>query len=105
MPSWLRVAGAAWLVLALAFPTLPTALQASSFWPTCEENSSEREEDPLPEVQDLLLGAMFRSQHTSRSAVVTRPNHLSLRPLDRAVERPAACEFARRNGVGSVLRC
>ena len=104
MPGWLRVAGAAWLVLTLAVPTLPAVLQASN-WRSTEESSSEREEDPLPEVQDLLPGVAHRSQHASRSVVLSRLKDLNLRPLDRAVEGSAASEFARRNGVGSVLRC
>lgn len=105
MPGWLRVAGAAWLVLALAFPTLPAALQAS-LWSSTEENSSEREEDPLPEVRDLVLEALSRLPHSSRPVIRNRPDHLDLRPLNKAVERPAAAsELSRRNGVGSVLRC
>lgn len=104
LPLGLRAAGVVWLLLALTFPTLPTALQAS-LWSSTEETQSEREEDSLLEVQDFLAEAPQRSQRHYRSATLVPPTHISLRPLHRAVEMPGANEFARRNGMGSVLRC
>lgn len=104
MPDGLRAAAVVWLALALTFPTLPTALQAS-FSPGSEETQSEREEDSLPEVQDILLEAPLRSQRHCRSTRLVQPTHIRLWPLHRRLERPAESEFARRNGVGCVLRC
>jgi hypothetical protein len=104
LPDGLRAAGVVWLLLALTFPTLPTALQAS-LWSSTEESQSEREEDSLLEVQDILVEAPQRSQRHSGSATLIPPAHNRLRRLHRAVESPEASEFARRNGMGSVLRC
>ena len=104
LPCAVRAAGVVWLLLALTFPTLPTALQVS-FWSSTEETESEREEDSLLEVQDLLVEAPQRSQRQFGSATLVPPTHISLRPRQMAVELAAASAFARRNGVGSVLRC
>jgi hypothetical protein len=104
MPGWLGAMGAVWLVLALTFPTLPGALQAS-IWRSAEDSQPEREEDPLPEVQDIPHEAPRRSLRIWESAARRRPADLIVRSLNRAAERPAASALARQNGVGKVLRC